>query len=149
VIYLSIQLTNGSRDSSVSITHGYGLVDWGFTSQHGLRIFLFPTAVSTPILGTTQPPVQWVSRTLSVEVKRPGREADHSPPSSAEVNNAWSYTFTPPIRLHGLVFSEAQGQLHLYLYGSDIQSSLNFTSTTPIRLHAKVLSTRKALPFSF
>jgi hypothetical protein len=25
-------------------------------------------------------------------VKRPGREADHSPPSSAEVKNAWSYT---------------------------------------------------------
>jgi hypothetical protein len=28
-------------------------------------------------------------------VKRPGREADHSPPSSAEVKNAWSYTSTP------------------------------------------------------
>jgi hypothetical protein len=25
---------------------------------------------------------------------RPGREADHSPPSSAEVKNAWSYTST-------------------------------------------------------
>jgi len=32
-------------------------------------------------------------------VKRPGREADHSPPSSAEINNAWSYTSTPPTRL--------------------------------------------------
>jgi hypothetical protein len=32
---------------------------------------------------------------LSLEVKRPVREADHSPPSSAEVNNAWSYTSTP------------------------------------------------------
>jgi hypothetical protein len=28
-------------------------------------------------------------------VKRPGREADHSPPSSAEVRNAWSYTSSP------------------------------------------------------
>jgi hypothetical protein len=27
--------------------------------------------------------------------KWPGCEADHSPPSSAEVNNAWSYTSTP------------------------------------------------------
>jgi hypothetical protein len=36
-------------------------------------------------------------------VKRPGREVYHSPPSSAEVKNAWSYTFTPPIRLHGVV----------------------------------------------
>jgi hypothetical protein len=41
---------------------------------------------------------------LPLGVKRPGREADHSPPSSAEVNE-WSYTSTPPVRLHGLVLS--------------------------------------------
>jgi hypothetical protein len=29
----------------------------------------------------------------------PGREADHSPPSSAEVKNAWSYTSTPQYAL--------------------------------------------------
>jgi len=28
-------------------------------------------------------------------VMRPEREADHSPPSSAEVKNAWRYTSTP------------------------------------------------------
>jgi len=28
-------------------------------------------------------------------VKRPGRVSDHSPPSGAEVKNAWSYTSTP------------------------------------------------------
>jgi hypothetical protein len=33
-------------------------------------------------------------RGLSLGVKRPGREADHSPPSSAEVS-AWSCTCTP------------------------------------------------------
>jgi hypothetical protein len=38
-------------------------------------------------------------------VKRPGREADHSPPSSAEVKNAWGYTSTPPICLHDVVLS--------------------------------------------
>jgi hypothetical protein len=35
------------------------------------------------------------SRDPSPGVKRPGREADHSPPSSAEVKNAWCYTSTP------------------------------------------------------
>jgi hypothetical protein len=35
------------------------------------------------------------NRALFLWVKRPEREADHSPPSSAEVNNAWSYTSTP------------------------------------------------------
>jgi hypothetical protein len=41
----------------------------------------------------------------SLGVKRPGREADHSPPSSAEVKNAWSCTSIPPIHLHGVVLS--------------------------------------------
>jgi hypothetical protein len=31
----------------------------------------------------------------------PGREADHSPPSSAEVKNAWSYASTPPYAFVG------------------------------------------------
>jgi hypothetical protein len=30
-------------------------------------------------------PLQWVPGARSLAVKRPGREADHSPPSSAEV----------------------------------------------------------------
>jgi hypothetical protein len=30
--------------------------------------------------------------------------------------NEWSYTSTPPICLHGVVLSKAQGQLYLYLY---------------------------------
>jgi len=37
--------------------------------------------------------------------KRPGREADHSLPSSSRSKNEWSYTSTPPIRLHGVVLS--------------------------------------------
>jgi hypothetical protein len=32
-----------------------------------------------------EPPVQWVPGALSLGVKRPGREADHLPPSSAEI----------------------------------------------------------------
>jgi hypothetical protein len=53
----------------------------GFDSQRGLGIFLFTTAA----LGPTQPPIQRVSGALSLGIKRPEREADHSPPSSAEV----------------------------------------------------------------
>jgi hypothetical protein len=41
-----------------------------------------------PALGPIQPPVQWVPGALSLGVKWPGREADHSPLSSAEVKNA-------------------------------------------------------------
>jgi len=47
--------------------------------------------------------------------KRPGREADHSTPSSAEVKNVWSYTSTPAVRLHDVVLNLAHGQFYLYL----------------------------------
>jgi hypothetical protein len=33
---------------------------------------------------------------LSLRVKRPGREADHSPLTNAEVKKMWIYTSTPP-----------------------------------------------------
>jgi hypothetical protein len=56
----------------------------GFDSRRGLGIFLF-TTVSRTALGPTQLPIRWVPGALSLGVKRPGREADHSPPSSAEV----------------------------------------------------------------
>jgi hypothetical protein len=57
----------------------------GFDSWRGLGIFFF-TTVSRMALGPTQPPIQWVPGALSLVVTRPGREADGSHPSSAEVN---------------------------------------------------------------
>jgi hypothetical protein len=59
-----------------------------------VEIFHFSMS-SGPALGCTQPPIQWVSEALSPGVKRPGREADHSPPTSAEVKKMWIYTSTP------------------------------------------------------
>jgi hypothetical protein len=46
-----------------------------FDSWRGLGIFLF-TAESRTALGHTQPPILWVPEALSLEVKRPGREAE-------------------------------------------------------------------------
>jgi hypothetical protein len=64
----------------------YGLDDRGSRVRFptGDGIFLFTTAFRTA-LEPTQPPIQWVPGALSLGVKQPGREADHSPPSSAEV----------------------------------------------------------------
>jgi hypothetical protein len=56
------------------------------------KIFLL--SASRLVLGPTQCPIQWVPRALSPGVKRPGREADHSP-TRAEVKNTWMYTFIP------------------------------------------------------
>jgi hypothetical protein len=77
-----------------------------------LGIFLFTTA-SRMALGPTQPPIQCIPGALSLRVKQLGHEADHQPPSSAEVKYVWSYTSITPTHLHGMVLSQAQGQLYL------------------------------------
>jgi len=61
--------------------------------------------LSRPALRPTQPAIQRVPASLSLGVKRPDRENDHSPPSSAEVKDAWSYTSTISIGLHVVVLS--------------------------------------------
>jgi hypothetical protein len=64
--------------------------------------------VSRPALGPTQPPVQWLPGVLSTGVKaRPGRDADHSPPSSAEIVNEKELYLSPqapPWRVEGLLY---------------------------------------------
>jgi hypothetical protein len=120
------------------LTLDHGLDDQGFESRKGLRIFLFATAFK-PALAPTQPLPQWVPGTLSLVVKRLGREADNSPPSSDEVTNAWSYTSTPQVLLHGFVLSlkkKALGQLYFtLLYFTPVYNSSspinNQISTVP------------------
>jgi hypothetical protein len=68
----------------------------GQSSSPGrVKNFLFFVS-SRLALGPTQPPLQWVPRTLSPGVRRLGREADHSPSTNAEVKKICIYTSTPP-----------------------------------------------------
>jgi hypothetical protein len=60
---------------------GYGLDDWGSIPNEESDGILLAMA-SIPALRPTQSPTQWVLVVLAAGVKRPGREADHSPPSS-------------------------------------------------------------------
>jgi hypothetical protein len=74
--------------SSVHIVSDYTVEDQvtGFDSRQRQKIFPL-VSVSRPALGPTQHPVQWVPGVLSPGRARPVRDADHSPPSSAEVKN--------------------------------------------------------------
>jgi hypothetical protein len=76
----------------------------------GAPNILFTTASRTA-LGPTQPPIQWVPGALSLGVKQPVCEPDHSPPSSAEVKNEWSYTSTPQYTFIAWCSVKAQRQL--------------------------------------
>jgi hypothetical protein len=91
-----VQLTSPtSLDSAVGITTGYELDDQGV----GIRVPVGSRVFSSP----RRPdrlwahPASYPMRTGSSSpgVKRPRREADHSPPTSVEVKKMWIYTFTP------------------------------------------------------
>jgi hypothetical protein len=55
-----------------------GFMTLGFILPAALGIFLFTTASRMP-LEPIHHPIQWVPGALSLGVKRPGCEADHSP----------------------------------------------------------------------
>jgi hypothetical protein len=67
-----------------------------FDPRQEQGIFLFSTT-SRPALGSTHPPNQRISGILASEVKRSGREADLSSPSTAEVKNGEAI---PPLPIH-------------------------------------------------
>jgi hypothetical protein len=71
------------RDGSVGIAIRLRDGRQGFDSR--LRTIF--SSDFRPSLGPTQPHIQWVPRSLSPGVKRLGREADHSSPSSSEIKN--------------------------------------------------------------
>jgi hypothetical protein len=61
------------------------------------KVFLFATPSRLARGSTTASyAMENGERGISLEIKRLGCEADHSPPSSAKVKNAWSYNSTPP-----------------------------------------------------
>jgi hypothetical protein len=75
-----------------------------FDPRQGQRIFIVASA-SRPALGPTQPPVQWVPGTggpFPGGTARSGRDADHSPLSSAEVKYEEELYLLSPIHLHGM-----------------------------------------------
>jgi hypothetical protein len=72
----------------------YGLYDRG-SIQGKVNYGIFSLRYGAQTDSEAHPPFYLMgTETITLEVKRPGREADHSPPSSTETKNAWSYTST-------------------------------------------------------
>jgi hypothetical protein len=70
-------VSNKNRDRTVGIRAGGPMDRSSISGRH--KIFLF-SMLSIPPLEPTQPTMEWVPG-----VKRPGRQADHSLPTSAAV----------------------------------------------------------------
>jgi hypothetical protein len=93
--------TDKSRDSSVGIALGYGL------DNRGSRV-RFPAGAGNFSLHhrvQNDSGAHLASYPMGTRGSFPGGKAGHSPRSNAEVKNAWSYTSTPPMSLHGVVLS--------------------------------------------
>jgi len=78
--------------------------------------------------------IQWVQLALSSEIKRPGCEANHSPPSSIEVKNYRSHISDPPRMLSWCVGKKGLASQRACRAGntcSDLSffSSITFTHT--------------------
>jgi hypothetical protein len=62
--------------------------------------FLF-SKTSIPAVESSQRHIQWLPGFFP-GVKRQGREVQHSPASSTDVENEWSYTSPSPVCFHGV-----------------------------------------------
>jgi hypothetical protein len=93
-IWVLQQAFEGHTASSVSIATRLWEGQWRRSSLSLVRIRRF--FISRLALESTQPSIQWEPWAIFPGVKRQGCEADHSPPSSAEVRNGESYTSTSP-----------------------------------------------------
>jgi hypothetical protein len=108
----------------------------GFDSWWGLGIFLF-TTVSRTALGPTQPPTQRVPGSLSLGVKQPGHEADHSPPYSAKVKYGWSYASTPQYAFMARCLVKHRDNLTFlpFYHKVHIDQFLELPSVAPLHFH--------------
>jgi hypothetical protein len=62
--------------------------------------------------------------TISTGVKRPGREPEHLPPSSAEVKNEWRCYLHFPMRLHAVVLNQQRDSFYFTL--SSVGTALEY-----------------------
>jgi hypothetical protein len=106
----------GLRETAERRTHkqaGAGLrTGWsGIRVPAGARNFSLRHRVQN---GSGAHPVSYPmgTRCSFLGIKRPRHEVDHSPTSSAEVMNAWSYISTPP---YAWCSVKAQGEFYVYL----------------------------------
>jgi hypothetical protein len=75
------------NETKLGVQYPAGAMMEFFSLRHRIQIVSGVHLSSYPV-------ETWGGGVLYLRVKRPGHEADHSPPSSADVKNAWNYTST-------------------------------------------------------
>jgi hypothetical protein len=88
----------GSRDSAVVTTTGYELDDRGIGDRASVGQEFLPFHLLQKGSGAHPAPYPMCMKDPYPGVKRPGREADHSSPTSVEVKKIWISLFHKPSR---------------------------------------------------
>jgi hypothetical protein len=108
-------------DRAIGVVTGCGLDDRGDGVHVPVGSRIFSTSFR-PALESTQPSTRWIPGAVSPRVKRPGREAEHSPPTSAE-----SKKIHFPMKLHGVVHEQlyltlpVNSIVYASLYGAETE----------------------------
>jgi hypothetical protein len=87
-VWFNMVSYSGTIDAFIQLNDSFQATGWTTEIRFsaGAGVFLFVTA-SRPVCPPTKPPIQCVPAALSLGVQGPGREADHSPPSSTDSKN--------------------------------------------------------------
>jgi hypothetical protein len=101
----------------------------------GARIFLF-SKTSRPALVPTHPSIQWVLG-FYPEINRPGRKVNHSHQSSAEAQNKWTCTSTPPICPHSV---DSENFTFTYWFVTKLPRQVSKTYCTPPPTNKSLIS---------
>jgi len=115
--YLDIYISDGGGYSyRVSFTLCTRSGVW-FTA--GASNFISSPEPPDRLWSPNPPPIQWVRGSFPGGVESPGREADNSPPSCAEVKNEWNSTSASPIKIWHEIFGDVDWNFKLVhrLYG--------------------------------
>jgi hypothetical protein len=91
ILIRHVYINRGSRNSIVGIATRYGLEGPGIESRWGEIFRTYPDRLQGP------PSLLYNGYWVFPGVRRPGRDAGHKPPSSAEVKKELSYTSTHPM----------------------------------------------------
>ena len=114
-LHIGAQLISNHVICCIRTGRGRGIVttlyvDQGFGCRQGQGILLF-CETPGPVLGPHSHPIRWTPSALSQGAKRPGREADHSPPFNAEFKISGA---SPPFLAY--VLAVCVGKIWLSLY---------------------------------
>jgi hypothetical protein len=94
-------------------------------------------------MGPAQVSFQWVPAFFPQGTKRLASEVDHSPPSSVEVKNGWSYTYIPPLCLRYVendyfIFIKETYCAHNVIYSYHLKMDTVYSSETVAPTYDKV-----------